>query len=412
MKNKKIIVVMPTYNEVANIGKMIEVLFADIFPKIDANMHLLVVDDNSPDKTGDLVKKYMSKHKNLHLLTGNKEGLGVAYARGITHAVKELMADAVVEMDSDFQHDPKYLPHMVDAYLSGADYVIGSRYIKGGSIPQKWQWHRKMVSYLGNLYARLVLWLPNLHDATTGFRLTDTKIVKQIDLFSLMELKRFAFKVDLFYKSVKLAKKVVEVPISFGLRERETSKFSLKEMVATYKVVMLLRLAPFKRFLKFGMVGVIGFLVNAIGLELFRRLPVSIWLANYFDHFQQAPIARLLNTPSAWAAAFAAELAIISNFTFNNLWTFKDAKVQGLLKTLGKFLQFNLTSLGAIIIQFIVVGKATLLLGDTGFVRQVSLIVAVIFFIIPYNYTTYNLFIWKTWKLPWIKNKSIKRAEN
>ncbi len=402
---KKIVVVMPTYNEAMNIPKMIDVLFGQIFPQIDASMHLLVVDDNSPDGTGEIVKKAQAKHKNLHLLSGKKEGLGMAYVRGMRHAMDKLGADAVVEMDSDFQHDPKYLPALVGAYLAGAEYVIGSRYTKGGSIPSEWAWHRKMVSFWGNLFARIVLWLPTLHDVTTGFRLTDAKVLSKIKLEELMELSRFAYKVDLFYQTVKLSKKTVEVPIAFATRTHEVSKFSLKEMIATYKVVLLLRLAPFKRFVKFGVVGVVGFLVNAIGLEMFRRIPLSIWLADYFDHLQGLALAQLLNTPSAWAAAFAAELAIVSNFTLNNFWTFKDARVSGPIKSIKKFLQFNLTSLGAIVIQFIVVGKATLWFGDTGWTRQIALVIAVIFFIIPYNYTTYNLFIWKTWKLPWNKKK-------
>ncbi len=130
----KIVIIMPTYNEASNIGKMIDVLTKDEFPQIkSAEIHLLVVDDNSPDGTGDIVKKAAAKNKHIHLLSGKKEGLGMAYVRGMRYAMETLKADATLEMDSDFQHNPKYVKDMVAAYVDGADYVIGSRYIKGGS---------------------------------------------------------------------------------------------------------------------------------------------------------------------------------------------------------------------------------------------------------------------------------------
>jgi len=127
---------------------MIEELVGKEFPKITkANMLLLVVDDKSPDGTGQIVKDYMKKYKNVSLLEGDKKGLGWAYIRGMRYAVKMLDADAVIEMDADFQHDPKYVARLVDAYLNGADYVIGSRYIKGGSIPKSWALSRKAYYY-------------------------------------------------------------------------------------------------------------------------------------------------------------------------------------------------------------------------------------------------------------------------
>lgn len=159
--------------------------------------------------------------------------------------------DATIEMDADFQHDPKYVKDLVDAYMGGADYVIGSRYIKGGSIPAGWEFYRKAISFFGNFIARVILLLPKIHDLTTGFRLTRVKgVLDQIDLENLMELRRFAFKLDLLYKSIKLSKKTVEVPIAFAERTQETSKFNPKEITASYKVLFLLRYHESKRFLK------------------------------------------------------------------------------------------------------------------------------------------------------------------
>lgn len=398
----KIVVIIPTYNEAQNIGKMIDALFGEIFPSIKgAKMCLLVVDDTSPDGTGAIVEKNMKKYKELYLLSGKKEGLGMAYVRGMKYAMDTLHADAVVEMDADFQHNPKYLPGLVNAYLEGADYAIGSRYCEGGAIPKTWAWHRRAVSYYGNLFARLVLWLPKLHDVTTGFRITRVKgVLEKIKLDKLMELRRFAFKVDLFYQSVKLSKKTTEVPIVFGTREREASKFSLSEMISTYKVVVTLRFRAWERFIKFGVVGFIGFVINALGLEIMRALPLSQVLA---DYFVTLGVSQTVSTASAWAAALAAEIAIASNFILNNAWTFSDTQLNGAFLIFKKFLQFNLTSLGAIVIQFVVVGATTEFFGDTGLVRLISLFFAVVFLVIPYNYTMYNLFIWKRWKIPFLE---------
>lgn len=380
----RVVIVMPTYNEAANIGKMIDELFEKYFPQIkNADIHLLVVDDNSPDGTGEIVKTNQKKYKNLHLLQGEKAGLGMAYVRGMKYAMNKLSADAVMEMDSDFQHDPKYVKPMVEAFLGGADYAIGTRYIKGGSIPKGWAMHRKAVSYFGNLFARIVLFKPNLHDLTTGFRITKVDgVLNKIDLEHLMALKRFAYKVDLLYQTVNLSKKIVEVPIHFAERVKEASKFSLKEMVATYIVVMKLRIKASQRFIKYGLIGALGFFINAAGLEIFFRLGF---------------------TPGQ-AAAIGAEFAIISNFIFNNFWTFADKKITKLSLLFRKFVEFNFTSAGAIVIQAIVVGIGTNFFGDA--YRQLMLVVAVVFFVIPYNYAAYNLLIWGTWKLPFLNKKN------
>jgi len=377
-KNMKIVVIIPTYNEAKNISRMIPELLEKEFPRIkNTQMHLLVVDDNSPDGTGEIVKKAQKKHKELHLVQGKKAGLGKAYVRGMKYAMDKLKADAVMEMDADFQHPPRFVKPMVEAYAKGADYAIGSRYIPGGSVPAEWAFSRKAVSFFGNLFIRLVLLKPSLHDLTTGFRLTKVKgVLDKIDLDNLMELHRFAYKVDLLYQSVKNAKKVVEVPLEFAPRTEEQSKFDIKEMIATFKVAIILGIKDKQRFIKFGTVGFIGYIINAVGLEVFYRLGA---------------------TP-ALAAAGGAELAIISNFTLNNLWTFKEKKITKLGKLISKFLQFNFTSIGAIIIQAVVVGIGTRFFGEG--VRQIMLIIAIGFFVIPYNYAAYNILIWKTWKIP------------
>lgn len=373
----KVVVVMPSFNEAKNIGWMINALCKEEFPKIKgAEMHLLVVDANSPDGTGDIVKGKLSQYKNLHLLSKEKGGLGADYVAGFKYAVRKLGADAVMEMDSDGQHPPQFVKPMVEAYLAGADYVIGSRYIEGGSVPKEWALFRRLVSYFGNLFIRIVLLKPSIHDLTTGFRLTKVKgVLDKIDLDNLMELKRFAYKVDLLYQSVKNAKKVVEVPLEFKPRTQDVSKFDTKEMIATFKVAIILGIKDKARFIKFGTVGFIGYLINAITLKLLT----------------------VAQTPGAIAWSLPVELSIISNFTLNNIWTFKQEQISGVKKVLIKFLLFNLTSMGALIIQTIAGNIGDKFFGVSS--RQLVLPFIILFLVLPYNYFIYNKVIWKTKKL-------------
>ncbi|OGM13452.1 hypothetical protein A2V80_00530, partial [Candidatus Woesebacteria bacterium RBG_16_39_8b] len=327
----KVVIVMAAWNEAENISEMIDELYANVFPKIKAEMHLLVADNNSTDGTTEIVQDKMKEHSTLHIVQqGNKKGLGNAYIVGFEYAMEKLHADAVMEMDADGQHPPRFVKSMVDAYLEGAEYVIGSRYIPGGSVPAEWQLFRKLVSYFGNLYIRVVMLKLKVHDLTTGFRLMKVKgVLDQIDLGHLMEKERFAYKVDLLYQCLKLSKKTVEVPLEFAARKTDKSKFNPKEMLATFKVATILGIRDKARFIKFGTVGFLGYLVNALALA-------------YFGKFSWPE-------PIIWAAA--TELAIINNFILNNIWTFRSEKISGAKKIMLKFFQFNLTSLGALIIQ-------------------------------------------------------------
>lgn len=376
----KIVIVMPAWNEAENIKEMIRVLLNEEFPKIKADMNLLVVDNHSQDGTDKIVEEASGKFGNVHLIQQDKPGLGWAYVRGMQYAIGSLHADAILEMDADFQHPPRFVKPMVDAYLDGAEYVIGSRYVKGGSIPKDWSFSRRFVSFFGNLFIRTVLLNFKVHDLTTGFRLAKVKgVLDKIELTKLMDLDRFAYKVDLLYQCLKNSKKTVEVPLEFAARTKEKSKFNWKEMVATFKVAIILGIKDKQRFIKFGTVGFLGFVVNYVFLRLFRTFGLSetfVWL-------------------------FATELAIINNYVLNNIWTFKEVKIAGVKATIGKFIQFNITSAGALLIQTIFGPLFERIIG----IRYDALILAfvVVFMVLPYNYLMYNLVIWKTWKLPWQK---------
>lgn len=368
---------MAAWNEAENIKRMIDTLFDEVFPKIDAEMHLLVADNHSTDGMTQIVEDEMKKRNNLHIVQQTTSGLGYAYVEGFKYAVEKLQADAVMEMDADGQHPPQFVKPMVDAFLAGADYAIGSRYIPGGSVPKEWAFFRKFVSYFGNLYIRMVLLKPSIHDLTTGFRLTRVKgVLDKIELDNLMEKERFAYKVDLLYQSIKNSKKTVEVPLEFRPRTTDKSKFNMKETIATLKVATILGIKDKQRFIKFGTVGFIGYIVNAVGLEVFANMSFPEW--------------------AIWAAA--TELAIISNFILNNIWTFKAEKITGLMQLVRKFLQFNGTSVGALVIQAVFGSIGVMVFGPGS--RQIILPFIIILLVLPYNYFMYNAVIWKTWKFP------------
>lgn len=378
----KIVIISPTYNEKVNIEKMIPVLEKEVFPQIkNHDMHILICDDKSPDGTADVVRDYMNEYKNLHLLEGDKQGLGKAYVRGMQHAMEKLNADAVMEFDADFQHDPNDIPRLVKAMDEGADYVIGSRYIKGGGIPKEWGFDRKVKSRLGGIFARYIFLMFNIHDMTSGFKLTKTSFLKKVDLDHLLSY-NFAYKLHILHDVVHLGAKVKEVPIMFYERTKGRSKIDTNDVTESLSVVLKLGLLDHKRFIKFLVVGGSGFILQ--------------YLVTY--------LCILLGFQQFVAAMIAGEIAILSNFILNNLWTFGDTKH---IKAQGHFFKrlfkFNVASLASIGVQGLAVYLAVASLGETltifGFEIHTSLVVlfpTIIFLVLPLNYFIYNKVVWKT----------------
>lgn len=380
----KIVIILPTYNEKDNISRMIPLLEEDVLPKIkNHDVRLLVVDDNSPDGTADVVKEFMKKWKNIELLSGDKKGLGAAYVRGMRYAMDTINADAVMEFDSDFQHNPHDIPRLVEGMDEGADYVIGSRYIEGGSIPKEWGIDRKFLSVFGSLFTRLV-WLNfRIHDMTSGFKLTKTSLLRKVDLDHLFSY-QFAYKMHILHDVVALGAKVKEVPIKFLEREKGASKISQKDQFDSLYVVLKLGIYDRKRFVKFLFVGGTGFIVQFIVTAVAIRLGL--------EHAQF--IATLIG----------AESAIVSNFILNNKWTFKDThhvKQQG--GFFRRLVKFNLTSLASIGLQtfvsylsVLIWGEDVMIFGHSIHTSLVILFPTIIFFVLPMNYFIYNKLIWKT----------------
>ena len=216
------LVIIPTYNEHENIGELI--------PRVldDPRLSVLVVDDGSPDGTGDLVATAMENDARIHLIRrAGKQGLGTAYVAGFRYAL-ERGAEYIFEMDADFSHDLRYLRDLHHAAEAAYDLVIGSRYVPGGGTTD-WGFMRRMISRGGNLYARLILGLP-VADLTGGFRCYRSRALRAINLANVRS-NGYSFQIEMAYRVHQAGFRIGEVPIIFPDRRVGASKMS-KNIVA------------------------------------------------------------------------------------------------------------------------------------------------------------------------------------
>lgn len=397
-----ITVIIPTYNEKVNIQKMIPLLEEEVFPEIkNHTMKILIADDESPDGTVEEVKNFKKKWRNIEILEGTKEGLGAAYVRAMKYAMNEMKSDAVVEIDADFQHDPKDIIRFVKAMDDGADYVIGSRYVKGGKIPEEWALHRKIMSFFGSLFARIVLLTPSIHDMTSGYKMTKTSFLKNVDLDNLYS-KYYAYKIHILHDVVRQGAKVKEVPIIFYERTEGSSKITIKDLFDSFFIVLKLRYRDSKRFIKFLIVGGTGFVIQVLIQEITIRTGFTYFLATIFGATLHSHDFQAL--AQSIGVGFGAEAAILSNFLFNNFWTFHDTRK---LKTkspfISRLLKFNSASLASIFLQSLAAWVGIKLFGSSINIfslmiptRILMLIPTIVVIVIPLNYMIYNRFIWKT----------------
>ena len=214
----KTIILLPTYNEADNIIPLLREIF-----NLPIDCSVVVIDDNSPDGTGKLVERAMAEYPHLSILKRPaKSGLAAAYLEGFSYALSNREADFIVTMDADFSHHPRYLPDLMRA-AEAADMVIGSRYVRGGGI-RNWSWWRRILSFYGNLYARLVTGVP-VRDLTAGFSVIRTSHLKQLPPHELSS-EGYAWLIELKSAMHALNARIVEVPIIFEERRSGASKIS------------------------------------------------------------------------------------------------------------------------------------------------------------------------------------------
>ncbi len=382
----KIVNIIPTYNEKENIEKMLNTL-ADIAKENPQYEFMtLVVDDNSPDGTAEIVKKFMKKDPSVKLIEGPKIGLGEALIRGYQYAIKKMKADVVIPNDCDFSFDPYKILELLKKIEEGYDVVVGSRHVGGGGTAG-WSFFRKLNHWVANeLFAWYVAGIKEVHDHNGNFKAIRVKGVLDKVPLEKLKVKGFGFQCYILYELSKVTKKFAEIPVIFKFRTAGETKVSfnpkyfkyyLRDTLEYIRLSFMVRLDRSQRFFKFCVVGFIGYLVNAIFLQIFSTI---------------------LSFPEWLAWLLSTEMAIINNFTLNNLWTFKKEKITGLKKITSKFLQFNLTSVGALLIQTVAGTIGVAVFGPQ--YRQLLLPVIIVFLVLPYNFFMYTFVIWRTKKLP------------
>lgn len=316
---KKACIVLPTFNESDNLKILLPQLFREAGRITTHELHVLVVDDNSPDGTAETVRGLLDTFPNLHLISGEKRGLGEAYKRGMAHALAHLTPDLILQMDADLQHSPTLLPLFVNLAENGFSLVIGSRFVLGGSTPD-FSFKRKLLSRVGNWMLRFLGGMPPIRDCTSGFRCIKAELLGKCDL-SQLSTRGYSFQSSLLFELIRNGARIIEVPITFADRKIGESKLSLEDQVEFLLNVFRIRFRKSEEFIKFLLVGASGVAVNLGFYVLFSRA---------------------LGLPLEVASPLAIEISIISNFLLNNSFTFgKRTAANGLKK---RFLRFHLVA--------------------------------------------------------------------
>ena len=237
----KTLVIIPTYNELENLPR----LLPEVLSK-EEGIHILIVDDNSPDGTAAFVESEMKNNNRIHLIKRpSKQGLGTAYIAGFKFAIQSGY-DFVFEMDADFSHDPKEIPRFLDE-IKNSDVILGSRYINGVNVIN-WPMRRLLLSSFANLYTRFITGMP-VHDATGGFKCFRRKVLEAINLEKVTS-NGYAFQIEMSFKAWKKGFKLKEIPIIFVDRVKGKSKMSRKIVREAVTMVWKLRIKSIFGMLK------------------------------------------------------------------------------------------------------------------------------------------------------------------
>ncbi len=371
----KIVIIPATYNEKGNIERLITILEEEVFPKIkNHEMYILVADDNSPDGTGDEVRKLMKKWKNIGISSGERKGLGAAYIRGMSYAVEKLSADLMFEIDADLQHDPHRIPEFIKKIEGGCDMVVGNRYSDGGSIPENWPLVRKIFSVAANIFVRTVFTKFSIHDWTGGYRALKKEVFLK-EKPKLDNYRGYIFQISFLHKAVRDGFEIGEIPFHFSDRTLGNSKIApLGYITDVVKYVVFSRIKEliFGKFGKFLVVGGVGFAINATVLR------------TLVEYLSWHPVS---------ANLVGGALAIFSNYNFNNVWTFKDRRNKGFVSYALRLIGFYLSSgIGVFFVQTGTIFILTYLFGKENYFTYFLIGT---FFLLIWNFTMYNKIIWK-----------------
>lgn len=365
---KKVVIISPTYNEKGNIENLIDTIFSQSSKLPNWEINVLIVDSYSKDGTAEIIKRLQKKHSHLYLLETEKEGLGKAYLKAFKYAEEKINPYLVMEIDADGQHDPNKIPEFIKSVEKGADFVVGTRYSKGGSIPSKWGIHRKILSIGANLFIKFGFMKPGVTEWTNGYRAIKFWLVKKA-YEHLKNYSGYVFQVAFLDFAIKNNAILAEIPVDFKERKSGISKINAFQYISQTFLYVLTH-SSFIKFVIVGLSGtVIDFGISYLGIE---KLHQAVW------------VATLMST----------ETAIVSNFVLNNYWSFSHKKIEGgPVAYIFNFLKFNVVSSGSIAIQAIGIQVLVSLFGKKFWYLYKAVVIA--FVIIPYSYILYNKFIWK-----------------
>lgn len=355
MKNlQKVVVVAPTFNEKSNLEKVVK-LILEQNDRIDGfDIEVLVADSHSPDGTGEIAARLAKQNPKVHYLDIQERGLGLAIVSGYEYATKKLNADILMQIDADLQHDPNEIPLFLNKIQDGFEYVQGSRFAKGGKneIPLS----RQIFSWGSSVICRMLTGIWEVSDFGPSYKAYTRDLYERMNWDAIPWAgTTFLIQPAAVVEAKRANAKMVEVPIHFRKRGADRSKnevlnyvfdiigYGLEVRLSKWgiKAPVLYWTRKSKTFIKFGIVGLTGTIVDFVFYNIF--------------------ISKL-GLPPATSKAFSTEIAIFNNFTFNNIWTFKKRKTKNPLWK--KFLIFNAVSFGGLAMSVGIIKIMHLLYGD------------------------------------------------
>lgn len=389
---KKVVIVAPTFNEQGSIAKAVELILAQNGKVAGFDIHVLVVDSHSPDGTGQIAANIASQNNRVHFLDVLERGLGLAIIRGYDYALKVLDADILMQIDADLQHDPNDIPKFLQKINEGYEFVQGSRYAKGGA--NKISLARQVFSIGMSLTCRLLTGIWQISDFAPSFKAFTKDLYQRMDKASIpWHGTTFLISPALVVEANRAKAKMCEVPIIFRERGVDRSKNEIANYIIDVlgyglevrfskwgiKLPILYWARRSKTFIKFGFVGFFGTVIDFVFYNIFIGF---------------------LGLRPATSKALSTEIAILNNFSWNNIWTFKKRKTKNTF--LGKLLIFNFVSFGGLAIGVLIVKFLHLLYGD-GTVRIGPLAIQyynLYFFatippVMTWNFLMNHYFTWK-----------------
>lgn len=351
---KRVVVVAPTYNERGSIKKVIDLILAQNGKVPGFDIHVLVSDSHSPDGTGEIAVGEAKKNPKVHFLDVKERGLGLGIVKGYDYALKNLNADVLMQIDADLQHDPNDIPKFLEKINEGYEYIQGSRMIRGGK--NEIAFHRQIFTWGSNLIMRLLTGIWQITDFNPSYKAYTKELFQRMDWGSIpWHGTTFLIQPSAVVEAHKAGAKIIEVPIIFKNRRADRSKNEIANYIIDifaygfevrlskwgFKFPVLYWARRSKTFIKFGTVGFVGTLIDFAFYNLFIGI---------------------LGFMPATAKAISTEIAIISNFSFNNIWTFRRRRTKNNLPT--RMLIYNMVALGGLAIGVLIVKFLHLIYGD------------------------------------------------